>query len=484
MLTSPIISLQAVPMTSSTYKPSEKVCAVICNWNKVQELFECIESVLKSDFSNFDLVVVDNGSDPEIRLEIKKRLPASVILLENQTNKGAGGGFNSGMQYALDCGIYDSVWLLDNEVIIDPSCLTELIKELRQSKNNAIVGAITLSMDFPDQVVELGVHFDQKEISFHHFFRDCSLSTVNTPAISVDYVATCCLIVDTQKLKLTGLIDESYFLYYDDIEWCLKFKNAGYDVRATPYAKVWHPWHRPKNKKNNSPLYYTWRNKTHFFLHHMDPSTEMNAFIDKYLMMSVLPILFTTLKLGKTNAFNTILYAVIDGFSGVRGKIKEEKILPVDSCTYGSDFTDGIQEMILICDPLINMELIRPFLKAQKHLFLPVLNYGGHGNAETIRELIESQTLGPSAGKGNSKTFLVLCGHVLTKPNVHEESLHAFLLQQDTSVYFIDPFTNVVHGYNKMRQLRNEYHTLLATVSIFRDEFIRLFFSSRKKNIE
>lgn len=130
-----------------------------------------------------------------------------MSLLENQTNKGAGGGFNSGMRYALDRGIYDSVWLLDNEVIVDPSCLTELIKELRRSENTAIVGAITLRTDFPDQVTELGVYFDQHEFDFHHFLRGYSLSTLNTPAIPVDYVATCCLIADAKKLK-TDRIDK------------------------------------------------------------------------------------------------------------------------------------------------------------------------------------------------------------------------------------------------------------------------------------
>lgn len=446
----------------------EKVCAVICNWNRVDELIACIESVLKSDFSNFDLVVVDNGSDPEILFEIKKRIPTSVILLENETNEGVGGGFNRGMRYALDHGIYHSIWLLDNDVIVDPTCLTELIKELRKSENNAIIGAITLEMGFPDQVIELGAYFNQKEFDFHYHLRNHSFSTVNTSSISVDYVAACCLVVDTHKLRLIGLIDEAYFLYYDDIEWCLRFKNAGYDVRATPHAKVWHHA-RSKNKKNYSPLYYAWRNKTHFFLHNVNSDTDINAFIDQFLIKSVLPILFTTLKLGKTNAYNTILYAVIDAFSGVRGKIKEERLLPLDRCIYGCDFIDEIQEMILICNPQIDADLIQPFLKAQKHLST-ITHYGNHNKGQLTQELIKSNALTPSSEKAK---ILILCGHVLTQPNVYEDSLHAFLLKQDESVYFIDPFSNVVHGYSKIKQLRDEYHTLLATVNIFRNELIQ-----------
>lgn len=457
------------PSFSKKAPEKEKVCAVICNWNKVQELIACVESVLKSNFSNFDLVVVDNGSNPECLLEIKNQLHSSVILLENEKNEGGAAGFNRGMKYALDQGIYDSIWLLDNDVVVDPSCLTELVTELRKSEDNAIVGAMILRMDFPDLLTEFGAYFDRKEFALHHHLKDFSLSKVDTAVISVDFVPACCLIVDIAKLKKVGLMDDAYFLYCDDIDWCLQFKRAGYEIKATPLAKVWHKG-GGANKKNGVPRYYAWRNKTHLFLHHMNPNKDVERFIDGFLISQVLSALFITLKIGKIHAFNTLLNAVIDAFSKVRGRIHEDRILPLDPYKYGSDFNDSIKEMIVISDPRVPDDFIQPFFKTQPSLSLPVPYYGEHLDQEKFKELIESHC---SQGE-SSKAILVLCGHILTKPNQYEGVLHSFLLENDASVYFIDSFENLVRGFNKMRKIREDYQSLLKTVNTFRNELKEL----------
>lgn len=452
-------------------KKQEKVCVVICNWNRVQEPLNCIDSVLKSNYFNFDLVLVDNGSDPQYLVEIKKRLHPFVTLIENERNEGGTVGFNRGMQYALDCGIYDSILLLDNDVVVDPTCLTELIKELRKSSENAIIGPMVLWMDFPDLLQEFGAYFDRNEIYDYLHLKNYPLKKVDKAVISVDYVISCCLLVDSAKLKKVGLMDPGYFLYCDDADWCMQFVRAGYEVKATSSAKVWHKG-GGANKTSGVPRYYYWRSITYFYLHNMDTISDIERYVDKFLIKRVSAALFMALKTGKVNAFKTVINAIVDSFSGVRGKIKEGRTFLLDACKYGSDFSDSIKEMIVISDVTVPDEFIQSFLKTQKHLLLPVQYYGGY-HTENFEEETESEFLEFVSQESAFKTILVLCGHILTQPNQHEEVLHTILLKSGDGVYFIDPFDNLFRGFAKVRQIREEYKSLLNTANIFRNELVR-----------
>ena len=459
-------------------KPPEKVCAVICNWNKTKELLECVESVLQSNYSNLDIVVVDNGSDPQYSLEVKNKLPPSVTLIRNEKNEGVAAGFNRGMQYALDRNIYDSIWILDDDVIAAPECLSELVKELRESPNNAIVGPIVLWMNFPELVQEFGAFFDREKILDYFHMRYSPLSQIDTKVISVDYVMACSLLVDVTKLKQVGLMDLGYFWYCDDADWCMQFKRAGYDVKATPLAKVWHKG-GGANKTNGTPRYYYWRSIIYFYLHNMHSDQDFERYVDKFLIQRVLGALFITLKTGKIHSFKTILKGITDGFSGIRGKLKEEIMFPIDTSKYGADTTTTISELIVISDKNTPDNFIQPFLKAQSQLTQPVLYFGAHHEKENEND--QQDFLEKVTKESNSKTILILCGHLLTKPNEYEELLQPLLLEKGDSVYFIDPFDNLAKGFAKVKQFREQYTALLNTAYSFRRELIQFV---KQKHIE
>jgi GT2 family glycosyltransferase len=450
---------------STSEKTPEKVCVVICNWNKVQELLDCVESVLKLNYSNFDIVVVDNGSDPQYGLEVKKNLHPSITLIKNEKNEGVAAGFNRGMHDALDRGIYDSILILDDDVIVDPECLPELVKELRKSPDNAIIGPMVLWMNFPELLQEFGAFFDREEILDYFHMRYCPISKVGNQVISVDYVMACCLLVDVAKLKKVGLMDPGYFWYCDDADWCMQFKRFGYEVKATSSAKVWHKG-AGANKTSGTPRYYYWRSIIYFYLHNMDSDRDFERYVDKFLIQRVLGALFITLKTGKIQSFKTILKGITDGFCGVRGKLKENIVFPLDPCKYGTDFTDIITNLIVISDSNVPDDSIQPFLKMQKQLVQPVTYYGAHHRNE--QELLKNVSQ-----ESESKTILVLCAHILTKPNQYEEVLHDLLLEKGNTVYFIDLFENLVQGFAKVKQIREQYKALLNTAYSFRNELIQ-----------
>lgn len=438
---------------------TDKVCAIICNWNNVEDLLNCVDSVLKSTYPNFDLVVVDNGSESYIVNEIREKLPDSVILLINQENKGGAGGFNWGMQYAMDQGVYQSIWLLDNDVVVDPDCLKELVKELRKSVKNGIVGSLILKMKYPDRAQELGAFVDWKMYERIPHLNDFSVDFFKGQVCTVDYVPACSLLVDLEKLKRVGLLDEGYFLYYDDTEWCFRFKNASYHVKATSSAKVWHK-SGSSYKKNNGPTYYNWRNQFHFYLNALNSKTEIGGFVKGYIFGQVFSALFTSSKIGKINAFKSIFYGLVDGFAGKRGKVQKDRIFPLDSQVFGQHFFPDHKEIAVIGADFQQYNLLFQFIEGQNSIKLPISFYTNRQKKDfpkKMRELIEVHALDQALLDCHNKDILILLDHILSKSPVLEDKFQQLLENSDSRVFFLDKHCNLYRGYNALRQLREEY---------------------------
>lgn len=435
----------------------EKVCVVICNWNKVQDVLNCAESVFKSSYTHFDVVVVDNGSDPHVLQEVKAKLPSQVILLENAENRGGSAGFNRGLRYALEQGGYGSIWLLDNDVIVDSHCLEELLKELRSSEKNGMIGSLILQWHFPDLIQELGAQFDPQNYTFRLLLRNKSIQNAPPESIVVDYVAACSLIVDVKKLQQIGLMDEQFFIYFDDVEWCQRFKEAGYGVRATPHAKVWHKGGGGA-KSNSIPRYYEWRNKIYFFLQSIYSEDELDQFIDRFLVHNLFTLFYGTLRQGKINAFKSVLWATMDAFSGKMGKIQSEKILPLDTNVFGSFATEALEKIEIIADVSCNFKVLQNFLTMQTKLTRPVPFYKKDMHmAESFESLL---TVTPLHEMTFEHGVLIICDHILSLPSSLEEELAPILSQKGEQVYYLDDYSNLCKGYHEMSVMRQNYVSL------------------------
>lgn len=103
-----------------------KVYIIILNWNGLKDTLECLESVFKLDYLNFEVIVVDNGSTDDSVNVILKTYP-QVRLIENRENLGYTGGNNIGMRYAIERDA-DYIWLLNNDTIVEEDTLGEACK--------------------------------------------------------------------------------------------------------------------------------------------------------------------------------------------------------------------------------------------------------------------------------------------------------------------------------------------------------------------
>ena len=243
---------------------SPRVVIIVLNWNGLADTLACLASLAGLDYPACEVVVVDNGSTDGSVEEIRSRFP-SVTLIENGENQGFAGGNNVGLRYALKRDA-DYVLLLNNDTEVAPDSLRQLVSAAEAGPGIGIVGPTIYYYDEPDLIWTAGGEIDWRRGAE---VRMRSLNTPDTGQLGaeprpVDAVSGCALLVKRAVLEKAGLLDERFFTYYEEVEWCVRVQRGGFQIMHVPTAKVWHKI--PLNAREHSPRvhYYMTRNRLLF----------------------------------------------------------------------------------------------------------------------------------------------------------------------------------------------------------------------------
>ena len=251
-----------------------KVSAIILNYNNSQDTIKCLESIYKNiKYKRIQVIVIDNGSKTEDVLILKKWFNSQdiesifchkghfsynnepfkreLIFIENQENLGFAGGNNVGIKYALNCGA-DYVWLLNNDTIIDKDALIELIKLAEIDKK---IGMVSSKLYCYHELKK--VHYNGEKIVYE------GMEDVKGELPKPTNFATgCSLLMRRKFIENVGLLDEDYFLYFEDNDISTRALKAGWKVYYNPYSKIYHKGGASVGGWLKTPLsvYYATRN--------------------------------------------------------------------------------------------------------------------------------------------------------------------------------------------------------------------------------
>ena len=235
---------------------TQKVFIILLNWNNWNETRECLASLRKVTYDNFEVIVVDNGSEEEEREKIRSVHTTYSIqhTIYSDTNLGFAGGNNVGIRYALERGA-DYIMLLNNDAIAAPDFLTELVEAAESDPSYGILGSKIYKHGTK------GVAFAGGRVNA--FLTKGSHTTYNiqyTTYYPVDYITGAAMLVKREVIEKVGLMREEYFLYYEDVDWCLRARNAGYRCILVPASKAWHKVSATNKEGSPSYIYYHTRN--------------------------------------------------------------------------------------------------------------------------------------------------------------------------------------------------------------------------------
>ena len=215
-----------------------RVAVVILNWNGKDDTLACLQSVNKSDYSNYRVVVVDNGSTDSSVVAIKRRFP-DVVVLETGRNLGFAGGNNVGIRYASDTAA-DYVFLLNNDTVIASDLIDALVNASISLPERSILGPKIYFHSDPHSLWFAGGRWLPAKLRFSHVAYRKPDSRSNSQLSETDYVTGCALFARTSAFDAVGLLDERFFLTYEETDWCYRAKDLGYRCFVVPAARVWH----------------------------------------------------------------------------------------------------------------------------------------------------------------------------------------------------------------------------------------------------
>jgi len=243
---------------------------VVLNWNGKRDTLACLASLEKLRYPAFHVIVVDNGSSDDSVEAIRSLYPPErswLTILENGKNLGYAGGNNVGIRYALDRGT-DFVWILNNDTIIDPDSLNVLITAAIDNPGAGIIGSKILC--YPDKHLlysrgeSFSLWFNRRTVNIGEVDPKNEVSPRN-----VDYIVGCAMLAKKKFIESVGLLDETYFAYFEEIDWCFRGRKAGFDVLYVPAAVIYHKG-GASTGGTFSPIasYYRTRNWIYFMRKH------------------------------------------------------------------------------------------------------------------------------------------------------------------------------------------------------------------------
>jgi len=248
-----------------------KVAIIILNWNGWKDTIECLESLYRVTYPNYDVIVVDNystdnsiekienwannnsiyivkynesqakkGGDPKKEKYLSKLLSNKKIrLIINNENYGFAIGNNIGIYFALNAINPDYILLLNNDTYVDERFLTELIKVAESDEKIGILGPKMYYAEPPDVFWSAG---GKLNMYLEHWQRGTNENDIGQfeKIEDVDFIAGACMLIKRDVIEKIGLLPTEYFLGWEDIDYCISAKKNGFKCVYVPTARIWH----------------------------------------------------------------------------------------------------------------------------------------------------------------------------------------------------------------------------------------------------
>ena len=246
---------------------NSSVYILVLTFNRWNETRECLASVYASDAANARVVVMDNGSTDETLDALPREFP-QVHLIQNPTNLGYAEGNNVGLRYALEQDAEFAV-VLNNDVVVARDWLVPLMEAAVRESDAAFLGPLVYHASEPNVIQSAGGMLPRDWHSYHRGANDIDRQQFSkVEAVEVDWLTGCTVLARCAALREIGLLDPAFYMYGEDIDWCVRATRAGYRVLFVPQAHVWHKGVQRDYTPSPYVTYYSARNELQLIRKH------------------------------------------------------------------------------------------------------------------------------------------------------------------------------------------------------------------------
>jgi GT2 family glycosyltransferase len=244
------------------------IVTVILNTNRREDTLACLAALAQNAYANQQVIVLDNHSTDGSVAAIRAAFPA-VQILELTDNRGYAGNNNVGIAAALAQGA-EWVFVLNEDTILAPDCLHNLMTVGASDPTIGIVGPMVYHHDEPTVIQSGGGMLSRSWDSLHIAKDQPDQGQLQQPH-RVEWISGCAILVRRAVIEQVGMIDERFFYFWEETEWCIRAGKAGWQIFHVPAAKLWHKGVQRNYQPKASLFYYSTRNRLLVLAKHRAP---------------------------------------------------------------------------------------------------------------------------------------------------------------------------------------------------------------------
>ena len=268
-----------------------KVGIVILNWNRKDDTVACLNSLdrLRVPLEHeLKIYLVDNGSTDDSLKAFSKITSPSFRLIENKINLGYVGGNNIGVKEAISEGC-DWVLILNNDTLVDRGLVTNFVKFFHGNKDVEIVSpkiyfapGYEFHKDRYPKALQgrvvwyAGGMIDWKNCYATNFGVDDVDRGQYDAEREIDFATGTAMLVRSQVFEKIGFFDERYYMYFEDVDFSLRAKKAGFKIIYFPKSFLWHKVAQSSEIGSNLNDYFITRNRMLFGFKYVSFRTKLS----------------------------------------------------------------------------------------------------------------------------------------------------------------------------------------------------------------
>ncbi|NQU88515.1 MAG: glycosyltransferase family 2 protein [Mariniphaga sp.] len=220
----------------------QKVVIITINYRQNEYTLDCIKSLLKSDYPNFQILLIDNGSEKEKAVELEEGLPKDerIILHTITENLGYVGGVNYGLKEGMKF-VPDYFMIMNNDTIIDEHAISELVSSCHLNDNNVLVTGKVCDYSEPDRIQDIGYVFVDKKMLL---YKQIGVGEIDIGQHEVeierDMIDDIFWLFHVNLYKSIGGYSDYYWFNGEQADFVLRAKKLSYRLIYTPNAKLLH----------------------------------------------------------------------------------------------------------------------------------------------------------------------------------------------------------------------------------------------------
>jgi hypothetical protein len=308
-----------------------RLYGVVIAYNQWKQTLACLQALSGVTYPAWTVLLVDNGSTDGTTKAVAQAFP-QVCVLRLDENQGYAGGTNIGVAHALADGA-DYILLLNNDVLVPPDAPSALVAAAEADPRIAAVGPKVYYADEPQRLQSAGGTIDWRTMRSRLIGEGEPEQGQHDRASDVDFVSGCAMLIRVQAWCTVGEFDPAYFLYYEEVDWCLRARRAGWKVVYIPHIAVWHADRTSSRTEPGLVTYYTTRNRLLLAQRYANRRTRLVVYLNVlWLAGQSLRHLPNSPRRPQALA---ILWAVRDFFRGQWGRgpypsIQQDKYAPLD----------------------------------------------------------------------------------------------------------------------------------------------------------